>query len=783
MEEKIIYNIEYNGVDELKSELKSLRTENQKLVRENESVNKSMLDGKQITTETAKAYAENEAQIKKNNAQIKQLTTEVQKTGKQQQNLSQRLKETQKQMETLALAGDTNSKQYVKLRNEAAQYRDTLDRVNNEIKVFADDQVAFKTALDGAQLLGAGMQGLVATQQLLGVENEKVVEGIAKLQQVMAITNSIQQVSNLLQKESRIIILAKVGATKVATAMQWAWNAAMTANPIGAIIMGVAALIAGIVMLIKHFDVVTEAIKKAWKWMQFWKKDTDEAADETERLAQETERLAEANEKLIKSLDRTSDKLQYEIKLLKAMGASKDDIIKKEEELIKVRLQQAVIQNSRIQRDAEATEEEKQAAADRVTALRQELVIFTEKINTERRLEAERAEEQRARRNTRLREEAAAREAEALERERVEEMAAARLLVMRDKNFENERALLELQKQRRLEDERLTNSERLIIEEEFLIAEAELRKHYDELENQDTRTAEEIAKEERLEAMKQEYEQYIEEEKSQFDQRLELYQEWLENKAISDEEYAALYKQLEEDKSHAALETAKAEHFAKLQLQKQELRAKMDFAFAVTDLMGVMAGNSKELFLFQQGLALGEAVGQLSLGLAKASASAAPPFNLIPIATFITQTAGILSNIRSVVAPKDPQIKKFARGGIISGPSHSAGGITFTSDRGHAFEMEGDEYLAIVNKRDAAYAAALSDINSRHGVDYGLSTNKRYFADGGTFKPQGDFERMNTNDIVRDVMEQIMSIPVTVLENDITGTQRRVEVLANNGNL
>lgn len=51
-------------------------------------------------------------------------------------------------------------------------------------------------------------------------------------------------------------------ATKVWTAVQWALNAAMTANPIGLIIAGIAALIAIIVLVIKNWDAVKAALIK-----------------------------------------------------------------------------------------------------------------------------------------------------------------------------------------------------------------------------------------------------------------------------------------------------------------------------------------------------------------------------------------------------------------------------------------------------------------------------------------------------------------------------------------
>jgi TP901 family phage tail tape measure protein len=51
----------------------------------------------------------------------------------------------------------------------------------------------------------------------------------------------------------------------IATAAQWALNIAMTASPIGIIIMAVVALIAGIVALVKNFDKVKEAFAKIWE--------------------------------------------------------------------------------------------------------------------------------------------------------------------------------------------------------------------------------------------------------------------------------------------------------------------------------------------------------------------------------------------------------------------------------------------------------------------------------------------------------------------------------------
>ena len=67
---------------------------------------------------------------------------------------------------------------------------------------------------------------------------------------------------------STLATWAASAASTAAAAAQWLWNIAMTANPIGLIIVGVAALIAGVVMLVKNWDAVTGAVQTAFSWLK-----------------------------------------------------------------------------------------------------------------------------------------------------------------------------------------------------------------------------------------------------------------------------------------------------------------------------------------------------------------------------------------------------------------------------------------------------------------------------------------------------------------------------------
>ena len=54
-------------------------------------------------------------------------------------------------------------------------------------------------------------------------------------------------------------------AQKIATAAQWAWNAALSANPIGLVIVGIAALIAIGIALWRNWDTVSQFLSNMWQ--------------------------------------------------------------------------------------------------------------------------------------------------------------------------------------------------------------------------------------------------------------------------------------------------------------------------------------------------------------------------------------------------------------------------------------------------------------------------------------------------------------------------------------
>ena len=63
------------------------------------------------------------------------------------------------------------------------------------------------------------------------------------------------------------VMLAWQTVTKVAAALQLAFNLAMAANPIGLVVTAVAGLVIGLIALAQNWDLVTASVKAAWEWL------------------------------------------------------------------------------------------------------------------------------------------------------------------------------------------------------------------------------------------------------------------------------------------------------------------------------------------------------------------------------------------------------------------------------------------------------------------------------------------------------------------------------------
>jgi len=550
--------------------------------------------------------------------------------------------------------------------------------------------------------------------------------------------------------------------------------------------------IAPILLLIEHFGVVRDAIMRVIDTLVFWKdlrKETDETAESTENMAEaalearkNTVLLETALKYLEKQMDRNVTGMEREIETMKARGESADEIREKERQLleyqikatehrINLQIRETMAMAQRLGMSQRITEEslrQKLMEEEGLDDLKHQLELFNIE---EQNLYKERVEEKRN--NTQ----------QLLEQERLYHLELEHLT----KNSVDTAIALEKYKQqleREELEEKIANNEATYAELELL--EFKHQQKLREIDEQFKEVDEEKAEEEKEEAEEERErlrEEYLEEmerrrldEMTDFEIRAEMYKNWLDSKAISDEEYAELKQKLDKEVADFEIEmahkraTANAQHTA-----------------AIIGNLGKVVGAESEAAKFAKAIALFEVGMNIVKGFSEAAA-AGPPQNIPLILLYTAQTAGLMSEIKSLSEPSTPS---FGSGGTwgaglrVGGRSHSSGGTKYYGEDGNVVEFERDEYLAIINKRDASRAAMLDTINQRHG-DSLFGNNKKYFASGGVIEglaPRTDFEAYNITDIVQETIEGVAQIPVVLSEREVTDTQRRVSMLEKEGDL
>ena len=209
---------------------------------------------------------------------MKQELRETQKAAMQLEQIWRNLSDAEKQ----SAAGQELRSKIDMLIQRGGVLKDTMIDVGNAIKFQASDTAKLDAVVGGVQALTAAAQVAAGAMGLLGMSQEDAAKVQKDLIAIMSVVNGLQVIQNALQKESALMMglsaartaaltaaaslkaavtKADTVATKAAAAAQWAWNAALSANPIGAVVVAVTALSAAAYVLARRSTEVTDAQK------------------------------------------------------------------------------------------------------------------------------------------------------------------------------------------------------------------------------------------------------------------------------------------------------------------------------------------------------------------------------------------------------------------------------------------------------------------------------------------------------------------------------------------
>jgi hypothetical protein len=189
--------------------------------------------------------------------------------------LSARLGEIEDRMYELALAGQTNTKQYKDLQKEAVRFRRTIIDADAAVDGLAQRGSNLTAALQLGETVTAGYQGFVGVTALLGDENEELLEVITKIQAAQGVLNALMAIRNSLDKTSLLNIKAQAAGSNLLAAAQNALSGAIgkgtlatKAFRVALISTGIGAIIVAVGLLVAHFDLVSDAVQKASNWLK-----------------------------------------------------------------------------------------------------------------------------------------------------------------------------------------------------------------------------------------------------------------------------------------------------------------------------------------------------------------------------------------------------------------------------------------------------------------------------------------------------------------------------------
>jgi hypothetical protein len=171
---------------------------------------------------------------------------------------------------------DESSPEFRALAIEAAQLEDRIGDVNNQVRLLASDTKRLDGLIGAGMAIGGAFQAAQGAMALFGTESAAVQKAIQNVIAVQGIMNGVMSVANALNKNQVAGMYLRLGLEKLQkastiamAAVQRTLNAAMAANPIGLIVLGIGLLIAAFVAFKKPIMDVINSFKSLGDVLNF----------------------------------------------------------------------------------------------------------------------------------------------------------------------------------------------------------------------------------------------------------------------------------------------------------------------------------------------------------------------------------------------------------------------------------------------------------------------------------------------------------------------------------
>jgi hypothetical protein len=227
--------------------------------------------------------------------------------------LKTQLREAQANVAALSDKFGATSQQAIEAAKSAASLKDRIGDAKSLTDAFNPD-AKFKALSGSLTGVAGGFSAITGIMGVMGKESKDVEKAILKVQSAMAFAGGVQALGESIDsfKQLGAVIKSTTIFQRIATAAQWLWNAALNANPVGAFVVAVTALIGVGYAMIKMFEKSNQTLEVSQK--------------NIERNIKSVEKQTEALENNRKKKAELQD---YELRLMKAQGKSEEAIARR----------------------------------------------------------------------------------------------------------------------------------------------------------------------------------------------------------------------------------------------------------------------------------------------------------------------------------------------------------------------------------------------------------------------------------------------------------------------
>jgi hypothetical protein len=252
-----------------------------------------------------------------------------------------RIGELEDKLYDLALAGQTNTKEFKDLVREVANVKRAIIETDKQVDSFVERSRGFGTVVQNIELVGSAFQVVEGAAALFGDENKQLQETLVRLQAITAITSGIEQARLVLidqtAQKTGIAAIAQKGynlAVGTSTGVLKGFRLALAATGIGLLVIGVVALI-------QNFEKVKNVLSNAIPGFGEVAKGIGQVIDKTKEFLGIDDGGAKAKlalDNLIGSEKRKTDfqvaEIDRRINVLKAENKNTSDLEDEKEQLI-----------------------------------------------------------------------------------------------------------------------------------------------------------------------------------------------------------------------------------------------------------------------------------------------------------------------------------------------------------------------------------------------------------------------------------------------------------------